>query len=124
MRNVVYPNIDNFKQFPAKETWRKGLQNSNYQGRHYKRVTLTIKNDLDKCRFKERLQKAETSQERPQNGYEQILVEVFALKFGSLCGLEVRVLDYRSGGPGSIPATTTKKSSGSGTGSTQPREYN
>jgi hypothetical protein len=41
------------------------------------------------------------------------------------CGLVVRVLGYRSGGPGSIPGTTRKKkSSGSGTGSTQPREYN
>jgi hypothetical protein len=38
--------------------------------------------------------------------------------------LVVRVLGYRSGGPGSIPGTTGKKSSGSGTGSTQPREYN
>jgi hypothetical protein len=36
----------------------------------------------------------------------------------------VRVLGYSSGGPGSIPGTTRKKSSGSGTGSTQPREYN
>jgi hypothetical protein len=43
---------------------------------------------------------------------------------GRLCGLVVRVLGYRSGGPGSIPGTTRKKSSGSGTGSTQPREYN
>jgi hypothetical protein len=41
-----------------------------------------------------------------------------------LCGLVVRVLGYRSGGPGSIPGTTRKKSSGSGTGCTQPREYN
>jgi hypothetical protein len=41
-----------------------------------------------------------------------------------LCGLSVRVLFYRSGGPGSIPSTTRKKSSGSGTGSTQPCEYN
>jgi hypothetical protein len=42
-----------------------------------------------------------------------------------LCCLVVRVLGYRSGGPGSIPGTTKKKqSSGSGTGSTQPREYN
>jgi hypothetical protein len=41
-----------------------------------------------------------------------------------LCGLMVRVLGYRSGGPGSIPGTTRKKSSGSGTRSTQPREYN
>jgi hypothetical protein len=41
-----------------------------------------------------------------------------------LCGLVVRVLGYRSGGPGSIPGTTRKKNSWSGTGSTQPREYN
>jgi hypothetical protein len=40
-----------------------------------------------------------------------------------LYGLVVRVLGYRSGGPGSVSGTT-KKSSGSGTGSTQPREYN
>jgi hypothetical protein len=43
---------------------------------------------------------------------------------GRLSGLVVRVLGYRSGGPGSIPGTTRKKTSGSGTGSTQPREYN
>jgi hypothetical protein len=36
----------------------------------------------------------------------------------------VRVLGYRSGGPGSIPGTTKKNVVGSGTGSTQPREYN
>jgi hypothetical protein len=41
-----------------------------------------------------------------------------------LCGLVVRVFAYRSEGPGSIPSTTRKKSSGSGKGSTQPREYN
>jgi hypothetical protein len=40
------------------------------------------------------------------------------------CGLLGRVLGYRSRGPGSIPGTTRKKSKGSGTGSTQPREYN
>jgi hypothetical protein len=40
-----------------------------------------------------------------------------------LCGLVVRVLGYRSGGPGSIPGTTKKKSSASGTGCTEPREY-
>jgi hypothetical protein len=39
-------------------------------------------------------------------------------------GLVVRVLGYRSGGPGSIPGTTRKKSSGSGKASIQPREYN
>jgi hypothetical protein len=37
---------------------------------------------------------------------------------GLLCGLVVRVPGYRSGGLGSIPGTTRKKSSGSGTGST------
>jgi hypothetical protein len=41
-----------------------------------------------------------------------------------LCSLVVRVLGYRFGGPGSIPGTIRKKSSGSGTGSTQTREYN
>jgi hypothetical protein len=30
-------------------------------------------------------------------------------KSDRLCGLVVRVLDYRSGGPGSIPGTTTRK---------------
>jgi hypothetical protein len=44
--------------------------------------------------------------------------------FDPLCGLVVRVLGYRSGGPGSIPGTHRKKKfSGSGTGCTQPREY-
>jgi hypothetical protein len=46
------------------------------------------------------------------------------LRMNRLCGLVVRFLVYRSGGPGSIPGTAKKKSSGSGTGSTQPREYN
>jgi hypothetical protein len=46
-------------------------------------------------------------------------------KYIRLCGLVVRVLGYRPGGSGSIPGTTRiKKRSGSGTGSTQPREYN
>jgi hypothetical protein len=50
---------------------------------------------------------------------------VMQKKVDRLCGLVVRVLGYRSGGPGSIPGTTRgKKSSGSGTGFTQPREYN
>jgi hypothetical protein len=31
------------------------------------------------------------------------------INFGRLCGLVVRVLGYRSGGPGSIPGTTRKK---------------
>jgi hypothetical protein len=50
--------------------------------------------------------------------------ELFKHGCDRLCGLVVRVFDYRSGGPDSIPGTTRKKSSGSGTGSTQPREYN
>jgi hypothetical protein len=52
-------------------------------------------------------------------------ISTFVVSADRLCGLVVRVLGYRSGGPGSIPGTTKKKkSSGSGTGSTQPREYN
>jgi hypothetical protein len=31
------------------------------------------------------------------------------VKIDRLCGLVVRVLGYRSGGPGSIPGTTRKK---------------
>jgi hypothetical protein len=52
--------------------------------------------------------------------------ELIIIIIDRLCGLVVRVLGYRSGGPGSIPGTTRKEknSSGSGTGSTQPREYN
>jgi hypothetical protein len=51
----------------------------------------------------------------------------------NLCGLVVRVLGYRFGGPGfdsqALQDFPTKKkkrktSSGSGTGFTQPREYN
>jgi hypothetical protein len=48
----------------------------------------------------------------------------YILKQDRPCGLVVRVLGYRSGHLASIPGTTWKKSSGSGTGSTQPREYN
>jgi hypothetical protein len=46
----------------------------------------------------------------------------YLMIYDSLCDLVVRVLGYRSGGPGSIPGTTRKKNNGSGTGSTQPRE--
>jgi hypothetical protein len=45
-------------------------------------------------------------------------------KADRLCGLVVRVLDYRCRGPGFDSRALQKKSSGSGTGSTQPREYN
>jgi hypothetical protein len=51
-------------------------------------------------------------------------ISVRFVKEDRLCGLVVRVLGYRSGGPGSIPGTTRKKNTGSGTGSAQPREYN
>jgi hypothetical protein len=52
------------------------------------------------------------------------------VKWDRLCGLVVRVFGYRTGGSGSIPGTTRlsgkkkENSSGSGTGCTQPREYN
>jgi hypothetical protein len=49
-------------------------------------------------------------------------------KVDRLCGLVVIVPGYRSRGPGSIPGATELpdflRSSGSGTGSTQPRGYN
>jgi hypothetical protein len=38
-----------------------------------------------------------------------VLITVIEIKVDRLCGLVVRVLGYRSGGPGSIPGTTTKK---------------
>jgi hypothetical protein len=64
-------------------------------------------------------------------GPSRLEVEISIAKFKKykspgdrLCGLVVRVLGYRSGGPGSIPGTTRKKSIRSGTGCTQPREYN
>jgi hypothetical protein len=37
------------------------------------------------------------------------LLYVLAIYVDRLCGLMVRVLGYRSGGPGSIPGTTRKK---------------
>jgi hypothetical protein len=56
--------------------------------------------------------------EKSGEGLREVLFSSF------LCCLVVRVLGYRSGGPGSIPGTTRKKSSGSGTGSSQLSEYN
>jgi hypothetical protein len=54
-----------------------------------------------------------------------LIIIIIIIIIINICGLVVRVLGYRSGGPGSIPGTTRKKKcSGSGTGSTQPREYN
>jgi hypothetical protein len=52
-----------------------------------------------------------------------MIIIIIIIIINLLCGLVVRVLSYRSGGPGSIPGTTREKSSRSGTGSTQPREY-
>jgi hypothetical protein len=47
----------------------------------------------------------------------------FVFLFDRLCGLVVGLPGYRSGGPGSIPALPDfLRSSGSGTGSTQPRK--
>jgi hypothetical protein len=46
------------------------------------------------------------------------ILEKVRTRIFTLCGLVIRVLGYRSGGPGSIPGTTRKKSSRSGTGST------
>jgi hypothetical protein len=37
------------------------------------------------------------------------ILENEVVRVDSLCGLVVRVLGYRSGGPGSIPGTTRKK---------------
>jgi hypothetical protein len=38
-----------------------------------------------------------------------ILYYTILFYYDRLCGLVVRVLGYRSGGPGSIPSTTRKK---------------
>jgi hypothetical protein len=54
-----------------------------------------------------------------------ILNAYHSLEFDRLCGLVFRVPGCISRGPGSIPgATRFFRSSGFGTGSTQPREYN
>jgi hypothetical protein len=64
------------------------------------------------------------------SSYQYIIFVYYILYFYTyvlrdrFCSLVVRVLGYRSGGPGLIPGTTRKKSSGSGTGSTQAPEYN
>jgi hypothetical protein len=41
--------------------------------------------------------------------YRNIIMVTMSHRFDRLCGLVVRVLGYRSGGPGSIPGTTTNK---------------
>jgi hypothetical protein len=40
---------------------------------------------------------------------EIIIIIIIIMKHDRLCGLVVRVLGYRSRGPGSIPGTTRKK---------------
>jgi hypothetical protein len=40
---------------------------------------------------------------------EKIIFMIFYYLCDCICGLVVRVLGYRSGGPGSIPVTTRKK---------------
>jgi hypothetical protein len=42
-------------------------------------------------------------------GTEERLRFIWSCHSDRLCGLVVRVLGYRSGGPGSIPGTTKKK---------------
>jgi hypothetical protein len=41
--------------------------------------------------------------------YKNFKIVIINAEFDRLCGLVVRVLGYRSGGPGSIPGTTRKK---------------
>jgi hypothetical protein len=38
-----------------------------------------------------------------------MIIIITVILFDRLCGLVVRVLGYRSGGPGSIPGTTKNK---------------
>jgi hypothetical protein len=51
-------------------------------------------------------------------------IDMLCRRKDRLCGLVVRVLDYRCRGPGFDSRALQKKSSGSRTGSIQPREYN
>jgi hypothetical protein len=47
--------------------------------------------------------------------YFNILIEIVnTISCGRLCGLVVRVIGYRSGGPSSIPGTTRRKKKGVG----------
>jgi hypothetical protein len=54
---------------------------------------------------------------------EYIEFKGISVRLDRLCGLVVRVLDYRYRGPG-FDSRALQKSSGSRTGSTQPLEYN
>jgi hypothetical protein len=44
-----------------------------------------------------------------ENGLTHKIFAVYEIPLDRLCGLVVRVLGYRSGGPDSIPGTTKKK---------------
>jgi hypothetical protein len=52
-----------------------------------------VEEEQNKCKYKETV----------------ALLLLLLLWFDRICGLVVRVLGYRSGGPGSIPGTTRKK---------------
>jgi hypothetical protein len=65
-----------------------------------------------------------STQDKKVFSFNSVIYTFLLLLPDRLCGLVVRVVGYRSGGPGSIPGTTRKKSSGSRMGSSQPREYN
>jgi hypothetical protein len=71
---------------------------------------------IENCNFRSYL-----GAEENHSVFKIVIIHFPLTLYDPLCGLVVRDLGYRSGGPGSIPR---KKSSGSGTGSTQPREYN
>jgi hypothetical protein len=59
-----------------------------------------------------------------ERGFNNIYIRI-QIPVDRLCGLLVRIPGYRSGGPGfDSRALQEKKSSGSGTGSTQPLDYN
>jgi hypothetical protein len=49
------------------------------------------------------------SESCPQQDEYTLELSILLPKFDRLCGLVVRVLGYRSGGPGSIAGTTRKK---------------
>jgi hypothetical protein len=53
-------------------------------------------------------------------------IKITVMSYYRLCGLVVKLPGYRFRGPGSIPGATRffLRSSGSGTGSTQPRDDN
>jgi hypothetical protein len=46
---------------------------------------------------------------RRESGLATVYLRSLRRNLDRLCGLVVRVLSYRSGGPGSIPGTTKKK---------------